>query len=419
VITVDRNELRLWLMRVRASTEALAEPLSVEDQQIQSMPDASPTKWHLAHTSWFFDELVLKPNTRRYEAFDARYSYLFNSYYDSVGHRHPRAARGLLSRPSLEEVRAYRRHVDEALARLLEDQLELEVERAIILGINHEQQHQELILTDIKHALGTNPLRPAYAPAAAREEQQLAPALFVSRDAGIVKVGHAAPGFAFDNEMPEHRSFLEAYEIGDRLVTVGEYLEFIRDGGYARPELWLAEARSWIEGEQIGAPLYWAMEDDDMRIFDLRGGARPANLAEPVCHVSYYEADAYARWAGGRLPTEAEWEAVAVGHRIAGNLLDGGRLHPLPATQQPGRFRQLFGDVWEWTQSAYGPYPGYRTPVGAFGEYNGKFMCNQFVLRGGSCLTPFDHLRHTYRNFFPAGARWQMSGFRLARSRVD
>jgi ergothioneine biosynthesis protein EgtB len=416
---VDSADLFQWLMRVRTVTRGLAEPLSAEDQQIQSMPDASPTKWHLAHTTWFFDEFVLKPNARRYQEFDPRYSYLFNSYYDSVGGRHPRAARGLLSRPPLTEVLAYRMYVDEALGRLIEGGVTSDVEQAIVLGINHEQQHQELILTDIKHALGTSPLRPRYVGAALDDddEPQATRASFIPVDAGITRVGHTSSSFAFDNEGPAHRYFLEAHELCDRLVTVQEYLEFIRDGGYRRPELWLAEGRSWIEREHVEAPLYWRIADEEMSIFDLRGGSRPLDRAEPVCHVSYYEADAYARWAGARLPTEFEWEAAASARLVAGNMLDGGRLHPRPAIRQEGVIRQLFGDVWEWTQSAYGPYPGYRTPVGAFGEYNGKFMCNQFVLRGGSCLTPSEHLRHTYRNFFPADARWQMSGIRLARSK--
>lgn len=380
------------------------------------MPDASPSKWHLAHTSWFFEEFVLKPHAPGYEPFDPRYAYLFNSYYDAVGPRHARAARGLLSRPSLDEIGAYRRHVDRSVARFLEDGATPEPERVIVLGMHHEEQHQELVLTDIKHAFGINPLQPAYGEAAAPSDPvEASRARFVPRDAGLVRVGHVAAGFAFDNEGPRHRAFLEAYELSDRLVTVGEYLQFMADGGYARADLWLAEAQPWLRAEGIKSPLYWDVVDGAVRLFDLRGGSRPLNPAEPVCHVSYYEADAYARWAGARLPTELEWEAVAAEQAVSGNLFEQGRLHPRAAAGGVG-FQQLFGDVWEWTQSAYAAYPGYRPQEGALGEYNGKFMCNQFVLRGGSCLTPQAHVRHTYRNFFPAGARWQMTGLRLARS---
>ncbi len=415
---MDPTELLQRWALVRNRTESLAAALSVEDQQIQSMPDASPTKWHLAHSSWFFEEFVLKPHAPRYEPFDARYTYLFNSYYDAVGPRHPRAARGLLSRPSLHDVNRYRSHVDQSLVRCLKGGVSAEVERAIVLGLQHEEQHQELVLTDIKHAFGTNPVKPSYGQVAQGDPQACGDAKFMPRDAGLVSVGDGTQGFAFDNERPRHRTFLEAYELADRLVTVGEYLEFIRAGGYQRAELWLAEAQGWLRSEQVTAPLYWELDDGDARLFDLRGGSRPLNPAEPVCHVSYFEADAFARWAGARLPTEFEWEAVAAEHAIGGNLLEQARLHPRAAAPADGSVRQLFGDVWEWTQSTYGAYPGYRPLEGAFGEYNGKFMCNQFVLRGGSCLTPREHVRPTYRNFFPAGARWQMTGLRLARARA-
>jgi ergothioneine biosynthesis protein EgtB len=400
---------------VRARTVALAAPLSAEDQLVQSMPDASPTKWHLAHTSWFFETFVLAPHAPGYAAFDARFTFLFNSYYEAVGPRLARADRGLLSRPSLDEVRAYRRHVDEAVARCLAGaEGDATVGALCELGLHHEEQHQELILTDIKHVLGTNPLRPAYGPP--REggdvtRANVAPTTLRTFEEGVAWCGHDGDGFAFDNERPRHRRFQRAFALADRPVTCGEYLTFMRDGGYERPELWLSDG--WRAGREQAwsAPLYWERRAGEWALYTL-SGMRPVDESEAVMHVSYYEADAFARWAGLRLPTEDEWERAALRAPVAGNFADSGRLHAGAA--RPGGLG-MFGDVWQWTQSAYAPYPGYRAPTGAVGEYNGKFMCNQMVLRGGSCFTPAGHARATYRNFFPPEARWQASGIRLAR----
>jgi ergothioneine biosynthesis protein EgtB len=400
---------------VRRRTEALVEPLSVEDCQVQSMPDASPAKWHLAHTSWFFETFVLEG-----EPFDPAFAYLFNSYYEALGARQPRAARGLLSRPSLGEVHRYRRSVDERMAVRLARGIDAATSARVTLGLAHEEQHQELILTDIKHLFGTHPLRPQYRRGRRVESSAAPPPLaFVHQPGGLVTIGHAEPGpagepFAFDNESPRHEVLLRPFGMGSRLVTAGEYLAFVRDGGYRRPELWLSDG--WAEASAAGwqAPLYWSLDEGEgVSLFTL-DGVRPLDLAEPVVHVSYYEADAYARWAGARLPTEAEWESVALFATVAGNLLDGGALHPTAAPAGGPGVEQLFGDAWEWTASAYAPYPGFRPAPGALGEYNGKFMCNQMVLRGGSCFTPRAHIRPSYRNFFPPAARWQMTGIRLA-----
>jgi len=400
---------------VRARTVALAEPLSAEDQLVQSMPDASPTKWHLAHTSWFFETFVLTPHAPGHAVFDARFGFLFNSYYEALGARVARAARGQLSRPSLAEVHAYRRHVDDAVARWLEDGDARggDDARALVeLGLHHEQQHQELILTDIKHALASNPLRPAYggavdAPDARAEASSSAPHMRTF-DEGLAWIGHDGHGFAFDNEGPRHRRFLRAFALAERPVTCGEYLAFMRDRGYERPELWLSDG--WLERQRQGwdAPLYWERGDGAWTMFTL-AGARPVDARETLAHVSYYEADAFARWAGKRLPTEEEWERAAANQPIEGRFSGDGVLHPGAARPS------MFGDVWQWTQSPYAAYPGYQPPAGAVGEYNGKFMCNQMVLRGGSCFTPPGHVRSTYRNFFPPAARWQASGIRLAR----
>ena len=402
---------------VRARTVALTDPLSAEDQLVQSMPDASPTKWHLAHTSWFFENFVLAPHVSGYQAFDPRFAFLFNSYYETVGAHLAREDRGLLSRPSLAEVLAYRRHVDEAMARCLEHAAQshdADDERARAtceLGLNHEEQHQELILTDIKHVLGSNPLRPAYG--GAREERGVpheahsAPTLRTFEE-GLAWIGHEGGHFAFDNEGPRHRRFQRAFALADRPVTCGEYLGFMRDRGYERPELWLSDG--WLLCQRAGwrAPLYWERRDDEWATYTL-AGMRTVDESEVVAHVSYYEADAFARWAGMRLPTEDEWERAAQDTPAPGHLSTAGPPHPGAA--RPG----MFGDVWQWTQSAYSPYPGYHPPAGPIGEYNGKFMSNQMVLRGGSCFTPDGHVRATYRNFFAPGTRWQVSGIRLAR----
>jgi ergothioneine biosynthesis protein EgtB len=401
--------------RVRAASLRLAGPLSAEDCAIQSMPDASPVKWHLAHTTWFFETFVLA--ARGVRAFDPAFGYLFNSYYDAVGERHPRPQRGLLSRPGLEEVLAYRRHVDAAMAEILGDERLDEARRRVVeLGIQHEQQHQELILTDVKHLLSSNPLRPAY-----RKPWPLTPILgarpsWIPIEGGVHEIGHAGDGFAFDNEGPRHRAVLEDFEIASHPVTHGDFLAFIDDGGYRRPELWLSAGWEAVRAQGWEAPAYWEHRDGEWHTFTLHGMA-PIEANTPACHVSFYEAEAYARWAGARLPTEAEWEVAVSRTPLAGNFAESGALHPLACREAPraGELAQAFGDVWEWTRSDYAPYPGYRADEGALGEYNGKFMANQYVLRGGSCATPASHIRATYRNFFPAAARWQFSGLRLAR----
>ncbi|HEX7165598.1 MAG TPA: ergothioneine biosynthesis protein EgtB [Acidimicrobiales bacterium] len=381
---------------VRDHTERLAAPLSAEDQTVQSMPDVSPTKWHRAHTTWFFETFLLEPNVGDYRTFHPAYGYLFNSYYEAVGERHQRAERGLLSRPGIDEIAAYRAHVDDAMQSLVAT---VGVTPLVELGLQHEQQHQELLLMDIKHVLSRNPLLPAYS-GDARHSPFHPAALTTSRPAwtghagGTVEVGHdaVAGSFAFDNESPRHPVWLQPFEIADRPVTCGEWKAFVYDGGYRRAELWLSEGWATLHANGWGSPSYWSSSDGDWRVFTLAGDRAVAD-DEPVCHVSYFEADAFARWAGARLPTEAEWEAaVAAGGAATGR-----------------------GQVWEWTSSAYAPYPGFRPAPGAVGEYNGKFMVNQYVLRGGSCVTPAGHTRTTYRNFFPASARWAFSGLRLAR----
>lgn len=417
----DRDTGSLLLERyqeVRDLTETLASPLSAEDCAVQSMPEASPVKWHLAHTSWFFETFVLRSYRSGYHTFDDHYSYLFNSYYNSVGDRLPRLQRGLLTRPSLEEVKRYRRHVDEHVGELLERSAgegAEELEAIVELGLHHEHQHQELILTDIKHAFAGNPLRPAYRQwDAARSRSGPAPVHWVEFPEGLRWIGHDGSAFAFDNEGPRHRVFIESFRLASRPVTNGEYQAFIEDGGYDRPQLWLSDGWNARISHGWSAPLY-REESEGRRWLMTLAGMRGLDESEPVCHVSFYEADAFARWAGARLPTEAEWEIAAADHLVDGHFLEGGgsRLHPAPARGEAG-LEQLFGDVWEWTASPYTPYPGYRPAAGAVGEYNGKFMCNQIVLRGGSCATPRGHVRPTYRNFFPAEARWQFSGFRLA-----
>jgi ergothioneine biosynthesis protein EgtB len=396
---------------VRAMTENLAAPLSAEDQMVQSCFEASPTKWHRAHTTWFFETFVLSPHARAYRSFDDRFRFFFNSYYDNVGDRPERTTRGMMSRPSSEDVARYRMHVDAAIEQLLLETADGAVLRLVELGLNHEQQHQELIVTDIKHAFWTNPLHPAYWPSEAHNATAPpSPATWLEYPGGIAEVGHSGPDFAFDNEGPRHKVFLLDYAIASRLVTNGEYLEFVQDGGYETATLWLSEGWETVRANRWRAPLYWHLRDGDWYYFTC-GGDRKLNVDEPVCHVSYFEADAYARWRGARLPTEFEWEHAAQGHAISGNFLESGLVNPRVA--KPGT-TQLFGDCWEWTSSAYSPYPGFRAAEGALGEYNGKFMCNQYVLRGGSCATPQSHIRATYRNFFPAQTRWQFSGIRLA-----
>ncbi len=406
---------------VREESERLAAPLSAEDCAIQSMPDASPVKWHLAHTSWFFETFVLAPHVPGYRAFHPSFRMLFNSYYNSVGDKHPRPRRGLLSRPSLEEVRDYRAHVDAAMAEFLDRGTPAAGPAGLIeLGMNHEQQHQELILTDVLHLLSCNPLKPAYARSRmiANSAGADGPALeWIAFGEGIVEIGHEGSAFAFDNETPRHRQYLNAFSLASRAVTNAEYLAFVDDGAYRRPELWLSEGWDWVTSNAIDAPLYWQRGAEGWLEFGLLG-LQPMQSGAPVCHVNLYEADAYARWCGARLPSEAEWEVAARGRAVDGNFIESEALAPRAADPTTVAPLQLFGDVWEWTASAYAPYPGYRPANGAIGEYNGKFMCNQYVLRGGSCASPRSHLRATYRNFFPASARWQFTGIRLARDSV-
>ena len=395
--------------QVRALTEALAELLSVEDQVAQSMPDASPTKWHRAHTTWFFEEFLIDPVVGDHARFDETYRSLFNSYYEAVGPRHPRAQRGLITRPSSAGIGRYRRHVDLVMAGLLdagalEDRTDL-----VRLGLHHKQKHQELLIMDAKHLLSRHPFGPALVEWPAEVDVASTPLTWRTVDGGVVEVGHDGPGFAFDHEAPRHRAFLEPFEIADRAVTNDEWLAFIDDGGYDRPELWLSDGWRTVTAESWRAPGYWSKCDGSWQVFTA-AGEQPVRRAEPVCHVSFYEADAYARWAGARLSTEVEWELAASKlPDLRGGLLDISRLHPGVAGPA------MIGDVWEWTSSAYLPYPGFRPAAGAVGEYNGKFMSDQHVLRGASCATPPGHERLTYRNFFPAAARWAFSGLRLAR----
>ncbi len=412
-----RGERSERYLSIRGVTRSLAAPLSAEDCAIQSMPDASPVKWHLAHTTWFFETFVLVPHRQGYRAFAPEYRVLFNSYYHGVGDRHPRPERGLLSRPGLEEVFAYRRHVDEAVLGLLaDDHLPAEAGELIELGLQHEQQHQELILTDLKHMLSRNPLKPAYQKQWPLTAIRAREPRWISFEEGLREVGHSGDGFCFDNETPRHRVWLDAFRIRSHPVTHGDFIDFIDDGGYRRPELWLSAGWDAVTAGGWEAPLYWERREGCWQVFTLHGEA-PVDRNAPVCHVSFFEAEAYARWANARLPTEAEWEVAARDAPREGNFLESGALHPLALREAPaeGRLAQAYGDVWEWTRSDYGPYPGYRPAAGAVGEYNGKFMCGQYVLRGGSCVTPADHVRATYRNFFPPQARWQFSGLRLAR----
>ncbi len=402
--------------QVRAASVALAAPLSAEDCALQSMPDASPVKWHLAHTSWFFETFVLTPHASGYRPLDAAYRALFNSYYNAVGDQYPRPERGLLSRPALADVQAYRAHVDRAMAEFLAHDVAPDVMAIIELGVNHEQQHQELMLTDVKHLLARNPLRPQYTPGWPLTRVTPRRATWIPFTGGLTEFGHAEDGFAFDNEGPRHPAYVAPFALSSHPVTNGQFAAFIDDGGYRRPEFWLSAGFDEVLRLHWDAPLYWSRRDDRFHTFTLHGEAEIDPHA-PVTHVSYYEADAYARWAGARLCTEYEWELAARHAPREGNFVESGALHPLASREAPpaGAAAQLFGDVWEWTQSAYLPYPGFHAAAGAIGEYNGKFMSGQMVLRGGSCATPQSHIRATYRNFFPPAARWQFSGIRLAR----
>ncbi|HEV3080700.1 MAG TPA: ergothioneine biosynthesis protein EgtB [Gemmataceae bacterium] len=416
--STDEPDLSRQYEQVRSCTEKLCAPLETEDYVIQSMPDCSPTKWHLAHTSWFFETFVLGPHLSGYRPFDPQYRYLFNSYYNAVGPRWPRPQRGLLSRPTVVEIFRYRKYVDEHMVQFLQSTQAAaapDIAGKVVLGLNHEQQHQELIVTDLKHALATNPLRPVYRPAAP-DEGDRPPLAWVSYTGGLTQVGHVGPGFAFDNESPQHQVFLEEFQIASRLVLNQEFLAFVEDGGYQRPEFWLSDGWAARQERAWEAPLYWEKQDGQWLVMTL-AGCQPLNAAAPLCHVSYYEADAFARWSGQRLPTEQEWESAAAGVASAGHFLESHRYHPaaVRAAEDRGPLYQLYGDVWQWTASPHMAYPGYAATSGALGEYNGKFMCNQLVLRGASCVTPRSHARLTYRNFYPPEARWQFSGIRLAR----
>lgn len=418
----SRDSLREQYQHVRYFTEQLCRPLVPEDYVIQSMPDVSPTKWHLAHVTWFWETFLLLPALPGYQPLHPQYAYLFNSYYNTLGQRHCRPKRGWLSRPTVQETYAYRHYVDEHVLALLEQSNETQLAKLtpiILLGLNHEQQHQELIVTDIKHVLSCNPLNPVYLERSSRRSSSatsVSPVQWHAFPEEIAWIGHQGTDFAFDNEGPRHRQFVQAFQLASRLVTNGDYLAFMESGGYENPLLWLSEGWTTVQREAWQAPLYWEKLDGRWWMMTL-AGLREVDPAEPVCHVSYFEADAYARWADARLPTEAEWEVAAHNIPIEGNFVESGLYHPAPPSGSPpnGALAQMYGDVWEWTQSSYAPYPNFKPDPGAIGEYNGKFMCNQYVLRGGSCATPHAHIRPTYRNFFPASARWQFTGIRLAR----
>ena len=414
-LAASRGVLLAQYREVRKQTEALCQPLVIEDYGVQSMADVSPPKWHLAHTTWFFEHFLLRAFDRSYREYHPRFGYLFNSYYETVGTFYPRPCRGLLSRPTVEEVYRYRAHVDAAMEKLTishgAGQWD-ELASRMWLGIHHEQQHQELLLTDIKHIFATNPLRPVYRRSPALPQLDPVPLQWVDQRGGLSLIGHEGESFAFDNETPRHRVYLQDYALASRLVTNGEFMEFIEAGGYEQTHYWLSDGWRTVREEKWHAPLYWERIEGRWWHMTL-GGMQPVDEHAPVCHVSYYEADAFARFSGRRLPTEAEWEHAALGQPIAGNLCESGGLSPLPASKGTLPM-QLYGDVWEWTSSAYAPYPGYRPLGGSLGEYNGKFMCSQMVLRGGSCLTPAAHIRTSYRNFFFPRDRWQCMGIRLA-----
>ena len=419
------SKLAQHFQRVRAQTERLVQPLSAEDCQLQSMPDASPAKWHLAHLTWFFETFVLERFEANFKPFNGSFRVLFNSYYNGVGNKYPRPQRGLISRPSLQEVLDYRAQIDERVLGLMSRLAEadrIEMAPLITLGLQHEQQHQELLLTDIQHALSFNPQHPAYAKRWPLARTAPQPLRWHRYEGGLVKHGFDAGrdgGFAFDNETPRHPVYTAPFELASRLVTNGEMMEFMADRGYQRPELWLSMGWDWVQAGLRHQPLYWEGEAGSRRHFTLQGLVE-VDPNTPACHLSYFEADALARWAGARLPTEFEWElaarALPAAINQAGNFVETAAFHPLPQQQaSPDAPAQMLGDVWEWTQSNYNPYPGYTPWEGLVGEYNGKFMCNQFVLRGGSCATPQSHIRASYRNFFPPEAQWQFSGVRLAR----
>jgi ergothioneine biosynthesis protein EgtB len=416
---VEPKNLARSYALTRAFSEELCETLQAEDCVVQTMPEVSPTKWHLAHTSWFFETFVLKTALRNYRSPHPEYAFLFNSYYNAAGKMHCRPKRGLISRPTLEQTRHYRRCIDEAMASLFErtDWTD-KFGKVVELGINHEQQHQELMITDIKNVFSENPLRPVFRESLKSSAAKSHPSAWIAFPSGVYQVGFERNDFHFDNEEPLHRVFCEAFELSSRLVTNADYQAFIDDGGYRRPEFWLSLGWATVQEHGWRAPLYWeSSEVAPDSLFSL-SGTRRIEDDEPVAHLSYFEADAFARWAGARLPTEFEWEVAAHDLPVEGNFVDTRSFHPLPLQSEASstKLNQMYGDLWEWTSSSYAPYPGYKPAPGALGEYNGKFMCNQYVLRGGSCATSQSHIRKTYRNFFPPSARWQFTGLRLARS---
>ena len=413
---LNRNDLVKDFRTVRDITESLAEGLSAEDQNLQSMTEASPVKWHRAHTSWFFETFILKPVLQDYREFDSGYAYLFNSYYNGVGRQFPRDQRGLISRPGIAEVAAYRQHIDNAMLSLLEhcsDECLKEIRQRLVLGLNHEQQHQELIVTDIKHGFSVNPQYPRWTDPPPPSPDSTGELAWQEYAGGIRHIGTSdRDGFCFDNETPPHRVFVDDFRLADRPVTCGEFMQFMDDGGYRESGLWLADGWDWVRRNDIHAPAYWVQRDGRWLLYTL-AGLREVDPDETLAHVSFYEACAYAQWCGRRLPSEAEWEVAAVDEPVSGHFADTRHFHPGRAGSTPG-LKQLFGDVWEWTATSYASYPGFKPEAGAIGEYNGKFMANQMVLRGGSCATPAGHVRPTYRNFFYPDDRWQFSGIRLA-----
>jgi ergothioneine biosynthesis protein EgtB len=418
----SKPELLQRFLQVRGFSKKICETLEPEDYVIQAMPEASPTKWHLAHTSWFFETFVLEKFFPDYESLHPQYGFLFNSYYNAVGPFFSRPHRGLLSRPTVKEVFHYRSDIDLLVSEQIEsadDRLMAEVEPIVTLGLHHEQQHQELMLTDIKNVFWQNPLRPAFRTRDRKAPEPVPATKWIHFKEGVYWVGHQGAGFSFDNESPRHRVFIQSFELASRLVSNAEFLAFIEDGGYRRPDLWLSLGWNVVKERGWEAPLYWEKRDGIWHIMTLAGMTELV-AEEPVCHVSLFEADAYARWSGARLPTEEEWETASSGLSLKGNFVESKVFHvaPLASTASAVQPAQLFGDVWEWTRSSYSPYPGYSAVPGALGEYNGKFMCNQYVLRGGSCATSQSHIRPTYRNFFPPDARWQFSGIRLAKDLV-
>lgn len=418
-LQLSKSQLIQKYLDVREFTHLLCEPLEIEDYGIQSMPDVSPTRWHLAHTAWFFETFLLKPELPDYKTPNELYNYLFNSYYNAVGKQYPRANRGHISRPTVADTYSYREHVDQEMIRLfesLDEQKLTELSPIVLLGLNHEQQHQELMLTDIKHVLFQNPLYPAYStPRALAPSNKVMPLSWTAFPGGRYEHGFAGDQFAFDNETPKHEILLQPFELANRLVTNADFLEFVKDGAYQTPALWLSDGWSIIHKENWQSPLYWVMRDEEWFEFTL-SGLRALDMNAPVTHLSYYESDAFANWSMARLPSEFEWELSAQDQSIVGNFVESRHFHPRGTENTgPGRIVQMYGDVWEWTRSPYIPYPGFKAATGAIGEYNGKFMSSQMVLKGGSCVSSQDHIRATYRNFFYPHSRWQFMGLRLAR----